>query len=158
MVKINRNRTELLYEDEDDAPNEKLDKIIQKEKERLEREKNEKKDAEKKRSEKKNGPADERIKKTQSKDSADKDRPSTSKGAKDDKSKQASERKQSESPAPGTSKNKRQSSPIRDVVAVKKLKETKDRKYKPFHKLLEGVVLVISGIQVGVRSVKYSPF
>lgn len=131
----NRNRSELMYEDEDDKPNEKLDKIIQKEKERLEREKNEKKNSEK--NSEKNRNNNKRHDSTSS---------STSKASKND-SVRVSASNDSHRSAASTSKTKRQSSPI-SAPPVKKMKETKERTYKPFHKLLEGVVLVISGIQV----------
>ncbi|KAJ6634702.1 DNA repair protein XRCC1, partial [Pseudolycoriella hygida] len=53
-----------------------------------------------------------------------------------------------------TSKKKikrRSSSPLA-VQPVKKMKETKEHIYRPFNKLLEGVVLVISGIQNPARA------
>lgn len=147
--KKNRNRSELMYEEEDDEPNEKLDKVILKERERLEREKNEKKKSEKKQNvHKKESPAQE-VKKNKFKDSDKKDSSSAS----------ASERAKNvlsklsisdESDGPSTSTSKRNSSPILVPPPVKRMKPTKERTYKPFNKLLEGVVLVISGIQVRI--------
>lgn len=140
--KKNRNRSELMYEDEDDVPNEKLDKIILKERERLEREKNEKKNSEKKKNVHSSAAPALEANKNKLKDSVDgaDSSPSSSKMSKTDSS-------SSKADVASTSRTKRQSSPIR-APPVKKLKETKERTYKPFNKLLEGVVLVISGIQV----------
>lgn len=127
-----------MYEDEDDKPNEKLDKIILKERERLERERNEKKGSEKTRNCSTTTSAVE-ANKNKLKDSADKESASSSSKMSNNDSRKAD--------VPTTSKTKRQSSPIH-APPVKKLKESKERIYKPFNKLLEGVVLVISGIRV----------
>lgn len=133
-----------MYEDEDDKPNEKLDKVIQKERERLEREKNDKRNSEKKH---RNGHAGDGSK-NKLKDSPSTNPPKTSKfdSPKNDSGKASVS---NESDRPSTSGSKRQSSPL-PVPPVKKRRETKERTYKPFYKLLEGVVLVISGIQVRV--------
>lgn len=146
--KKDRNRSQLMYDDDDDKPNEKLDKIILKEKERLEREKSERKNSEKKQDHNKNGRTLERSS-SKSKDSSS-NLASTSKTTKNDSVKSSvDESKLDKKPVPLSNRNKRQSSPI-NVSSVKRMKETKDRVYKPFNKLLEGVVLVISGIQVRV--------
>lgn len=154
--KKNRNRAELMYEEEDDEPNEKLDKIILKEKERLEREKNERKNAEKKRHGTKNGSPAQETNKNKFNDSDNKDpaalAASTSEMSKNDLSKLSIS---DESDRSATSTSKRNSSPI-IVPPVKRMKQTKERTYKPFHKLLEGVVLVISGIQVCVDTLPYT--
>lgn len=155
VIKKNRNRSQLMYEDEDDKPNEKLDKVILKEKERLERVKNEKKNSEKKGS--KNTSEISKIKK----DIVDNDptsaMASTSKTSKNDSkpsvSNDSKRNNKIDRPASSSNGNKRQSSPI-SIPEVKRMKASKEPVYKPFHKLLEGVVLVISGIQVG-RTILY---
>ncbi|XP_037038333.1 DNA repair protein XRCC1 [Bradysia coprophila] len=144
ITKKNRNRSELMYEEEDDRPNEKLDKVILKERERLKREKSEKKNSEKKGSSAKTTPAV-------------KDRsgslPASSKTSKNDANKPSSSKESDRSTATATSKTKRQSSPVpAETPPVKKMKPTRERTYKPFHRLLEGVVLVISGIQNPARA------
>lgn len=149
--KKDRNRSELMYEDEDDKPNEKLDEIILKEKERLEREKSEKKNSEKKAGNKKEYSLE--VNKNKLKDVVDNESnsslASTSKMSKNDAKPHSVSDESKSTDRPSASKNKRQSSPI-DVPVVKRMKETKEPVYKPFYKLLEGVVLVISGIQVRV--------
>lgn len=139
IAKKNRNRSELMYEDEDDKPNEKLDKVILKERERLEREKIEKKNLEKKPNPKKTTPAvSDRTGSS----------PATSKATTSDASKLTSSKESKESDRSKV-KPKRQSSPVPAATPpVKRMKPTKDRTYRPFNKLLNGVVLVISGIQV----------
>ncbi len=132
-----------MYEDEDDKPNEKLDKVILKERERLEREKSEvKKNSEKKRTgnekpSRDSSPAAVRVKIPKN------DKPSGSISNDSDRS-------------DDKIKTKRQSSPTHQVSPsrpVKKMKtKTKERTYKPFNKLLDGVVLVISGIQNPARA------
>lgn len=146
MIQKKRNRSELMYEDEDDKPNEKLDKIILKEKERLDREKNEKKNSEKKQSKNKN------TSEISKRDGPTYAMATTSKMSRnDDKLSEMNDLKvDNKNDRPATSSNtnkKRQSSPI-SVPVVKRMKESKEPVYKPFHKLLEGVVLAISGIQV----------
>lgn len=129
-----------MYEEEDDRPNEKLDKIILKERERLEREKNEKKNSEKRRNSEKNVTAADvnknKVKHSDSSTASSSKVPKNATAVSNDLDKPVA--------------SKRNSSPI-PVPPVKRMKESKERTYKPFHKLLEGVVVVISGIQVRVQ-------
>lgn len=145
-TKKNRNRSELMYEDEDDKPNERLDKIIVKERERLEREKNERKNSDDK---KRNSKATKAGVATDDRSGASSSQVTAKTASKNDTPNRPSSSRESDRPTA-----KRQSSPVAAVTPppVKKVKSTRERTYRPFRKLLDGVVLVISGIQVSVDS------
>lgn len=118
--KPNRNRTSgLVYEDEDDEPNEKLQKKLDKDRE--------KKDEEKKSS-----------KLLVRRD----DTPSTSKSSSSSHKSPSKSSKPSSLPSSSSKKSPRKDKePERKSISS----STKKVTYKPFHKLLDGVVLVFSG-------------
>ncbi|EDS37514.1 DNA-repair protein XRCC1 [Culex quinquefasciatus] len=163
-----RNRDALLYDKEDDKPNEKLERKLAEDRARKQREKDAKEERERrerslseKKKEKlhdtsatkfKNFLFDEPETSSEKKSSSEKDR------RKDEEAKRSRDREKKSSPE----RKKRpteSSSGSRDRTSeIKKPKLDKDREedeertrkpvtYKPFNKLLEKVVLVISGIQ-----------
>lgn len=148
--KPNRNRsTGLVYEDEDDEPNERLQKKLDKDKERREKEQKTSKLPDKR----DKSPPKSEFKKSKYSSFIDDELPSTS----------SRDRSPSRSSKPSfssssSSKKSPKKSPRRDSEADKKPsreEREKDKKtvpitpknisYKPFHKLLEGVVFAFSG-------------
>lgn len=109
---INRNRTSLMYEDEDDAPNEKIQKKMDKDRENKDKEKKEK------------SPLKNHTMKSKF-SSFITDRPSTSAESEKTSPKKLFMAKDKPSRSPSKPKN--------------------EIKYKPFNKLLDGVVFVMSG-------------
>lgn len=145
---LDRNRMDLLFGDEDDKPNEKYDKKIQQDKERREKELDDKKTPSSKRLST-SGIENKTIKKMKL---DDEEAPKTPK-EKDKKkaestpgsSKTSSDRKHFDSPKTYT----KDSPKPQKKAEVDENDNRKPKVYKPFNKLLEGVTIVISGIQVG---------
>lgn len=142
--KINRDHDALLYTEDDDKPNEKLDKKLQRDKAERERK-------------------DKSSKSRTQERTVDKFKDFISDDSDEIKPKEIKTPKQQtrRDSQPSTSINtarfspivkkttpKRLSSPIQREPEPKKNKIEIPKMYKPFNKLLEGIVLVISGIQV----------
>lgn len=147
--KPNRNRSGLVYEDEDDEPNERLQKKLDKDNERREKEQktpktHSKRDKTPPRSDSKKSKfssfIDDDLPSTSSRDRSPSrsNKPSFSSSSSSKKSPKKSPRreKESEKKSPRTLKEPEKKS------ASATLKEVS---YKPFHKLLEGVVFAFSG-------------
>lgn len=155
---LDRNRMDLLFGEEDDKPNEKFEKKLQKDKERREKELEESSKGSKRLS------TSAIDNKSTKKMKLDEDVPKTPKDSDKDRKRNestpGSSRKESSTPGtskakkhestPGTSKTdrKEKSKSPQKRMKVDENYNQKDIVYKPFHKLLEGVTIVISGIQV----------
>lgn len=140
-VKPSRNRTSgLVYEDEDDEPNEKLQKKLDKDKERKERDQKTPKLLTKR---------DKSPQKSESKSKfasfVDDDAPSTSSSSNRDKFTPSLSSSSSKKSSPKDSA--RHEKETKDTKTKPAQSSTKTVTYKPFHKLLEGVVLAFSGYQ-----------
>lgn len=138
--KPNRNRTSgLVYEDEDDEPNERLQKKIDKDKERKEKDQKTPKLAKRDKS-----PPRSDSKRSKFSSFIDVDEPSTS-------SRHRSPSRSSSKPSfssSSSSKKSQMKSPRKDKEPEKKSNSSPLKAsvtYKPFHKLLEGVVFAFSG-------------
>lgn len=132
--KLNRNRTTgLVYEDEDDEPNEKLQKKIDKD--------NEQRDKEKKTPRRDQTPTNSDSKKIKFDAFINHDAPSTSSSPSRNKSPSRSSKPSSSSKRPPTKSPRKDKEPERKSIPA----PLKGVSYKPFHKLLEGVVLAFSG-------------
>lgn len=161
---LDRNRMDLVFGDEEDKPNEIFEKKIQKDKERLEKELDEKKALNGSKRLSTSSLESKTIKKVKHQADDEKDTITTSKDPKKNDS-FSSDKKKVES-APGPSKtflnnNKLHSSNPQKTVRMESpsqkftIDENDNRKqisYKPFNKLLEGVTIAISGIQVSYLS------
>lgn len=139
-LKPNRNRTSgLVYEDEDDEPNERLQKKIDKDKERKEKEQKTPKLVKRDKS-----PPRSDSKTSKFSSFIDDDEPSTS-------SRHRSPSRSSSKPSfssSSSSKKSQKKSPRKDKEPEKKSNSSPPKAsvtYKPFHKLLEGVVFAFSG-------------
>nr|CAH7731728.1 unnamed protein product [Callosobruchus chinensis] len=142
-----RNRNELLYSKDEEEPNERIDKLIEKKLKELK--KKEEEQAEKKKDEKKVS-----------------DKKENQKAANKDKTESGHSTTNQNKDTPGTSKNNGDNIKERDkhrdsAENKRRLEDTRDRTKnkkartltkKPFYKLLEGVVFVISGIPNPDRS------
>lgn len=166
--KINRDHDALLYTEDDDKPDKRMDKKLQRDKAERERKEN----ASKSRTEDRTAG---KFKVFLSDDSEKGKKISTDKNCQRDskieiKPKEITTPKQkrdAQEPSSSGSKTtryspvamkttpKRLSSPIRHEPVLKKNKVEVVKNYKPFNKLLEGVVLVISGIQVNSSAPMY---
>lgn len=133
-----RNRDSLLYTNEDDLPNEKYDKRIAIDKERLKKES---------RSESSTKDHKSSVKKDHRKDN------DHSHSSKNHNSSISSKFDNSKEKSPGVSKKRTLSPPPNSNNDISK-KMKKDIIYKPFRKLMENVVFVMSGIQVRNHSKK----
>lgn len=156
---LDRNRNDLFYDKDDEISNDKLEYKISLDKERLKKEneelqkkdkKNQKSDTEKNAKESSSSKTKDKERKIEDKKIKNKDL--DIKAENKLKVEQKSPKVKQKSPKADSSLNKkRQSTPIEIPIEAKKLKTEKPRQYKPFNKLLQGVTLVISGIQVILR-------
>lgn len=157
---LDRNRMDLVFGDEEEKPNEKFDKMIQKDKERLEKEIGDRKtNSSSKRASTSSLESKSTKKiKCQSLSSTD-DGDNNAMNKSKEKMEVASTPKASKTSlnSNALSDYKSQTKPTVDSPKLQKFKvdendNRKERVFKPFNKLLEGVTIAISGIQASFLS------
>lgn len=150
-IRLDRNRMDLVFGEEEDKPNEKVEMMIQKDKERLEKELAARRTSNGSKRLSSSDLQSKSIKKIKydSFSSSDEEK-KASKNSKDKRkieSTSATPKTSSETKKPPTKLQNKTSLQKVDVAENVKCKKLL---YKPFNKLLEGVTIVISGIQVSL--------
>lgn len=158
---LDRNRMDLVFGDEEDKPNDKFEREIQKDKERLEKELEEKRALNGSKRLSTSSLQSKAIKKVKCQVDDEENTVATSKDPKKNKAFYSDKKKVESTPGPSKTaldsskinSPKPQKNVIHDSPTLEKSTENQhdNRKqivYKPFNELLEGVTIAISGIQV----------